>query len=217
MAEQIRAVIWDLDGVIIDSAEQHRQSWHVMAEKEGVPFTDEQFWATFGMRNDHIIPLLWGSMPAEQVKRMADEKEEAYRAMIRQSAQPLPGAMELMQALHEAGYAQALASSAPIANIEVVSAAFGLQRFLQALVSGESVPRGKPAPDVFLKAAAELGVEPAYSLVIEDAVHGVEAAHAGGMRCVAVTYGKDVPGLREADLQVNNLTELNVARIRALA
>ena len=85
------------------------------------------------------------------------------------------------------------------------------------LVSGESVPHGKPAPDVFLKAAAELGVEPARCLVIEDAVAGVEAAHAGGMRCIAVVGEHDLPGLRKADLMVKDLTEVTVERMRYLA
>jgi beta-phosphoglucomutase len=82
------------------------------------------------------------------------------------------------------------------------------------LVSGESVAHGKPAPDVFLKAAAELGVEPIRCLVIEDAVAGVEAAHAGGMRCIAVAGERDLPGLRKADLMVKDLTEVSVERIR---
>ncbi|GCE12282.1 HAD family hydrolase [Tengunoibacter tsumagoiensis] len=216
MTIPIRAVIWDLDGVIIDSAEEHNISWHRMAQDEGVPFTDEQFYATFGMRNDAIIPLLWGEMSREHIQRMADKKELYYRAAIREKARALPGALELLSALKEAGYAQALASSAPIKNIEVVSEVLGLKTFLTALVSGETVPHGKPAPDVFLKAAQELGIAPSESLVIEDAVHGVEAAHAGGMRCVAVTYGKQTPGLLAAELTVNTLTEMSVEKIKGL-
>jgi beta-phosphoglucomutase len=93
----------------------------------------------------------------------------------------------------------------------------GLKRYLTALVSGESVAHGKPAPDVFLKAASELGIEPSKCLVIEDAMAGVEAALAGGMYCIAVAYGRDLPGLRAATLMVKDLTEVNVERIRQLA
>ena len=92
-----------------------------------------------------------------------------------------------------------------------------MKRYLTALVSGESVAHGKPAPDVFLKAASELGVEPSKCLVIEDAVAGVEAAHAAGMRCIAVAGNRDLPGLRKAELMVRDLTEVDVERIRALA
>jgi len=217
MANQIRAVIWDLDGVIIDSAEEHRLSWYRMANEAGLPFSDEQFAATFGMRNDRIFPLLWGEMPAERIKELSDLKETYYREFARERVRPLPGAIELLTALRDAGYAQALASSTPIKNIEVISETLGLQKYLSALVSGETVPHGKPAPDVFLKAAAELGIEPAYCLVIEDAVAGVEAAHAGGMRCIAVAGDRDLPGLRAAELMVKDLTQVNVETIRNLA
>ncbi len=217
MANDIQAVIWDLDGVILDSAEEHRLAWHRMAQEEGLPFTDEQFWATFGMRNDRIFSLLWKEVPPERVPELADRKEAYYREFIRAKAAPLPGAIELLSELRAAGYPQALASSTPLKNIEVISEVLGLNKYLDAFVSGETVPRGKPAPDVFLKAAATLGIEPAYCLVIEDAVAGVQAAHAGGMKCIAVMGNRDLPGLREAELSVKDLTEVNLERIRALA
>lgn len=216
MTNQLQAVIWDLDGVIIDSAEEHRKSWHRLAQSAGLPFTDEQFYATFGMRNDVIIPKLWGPMPPERIRELADRKEEYYREFVRHAATPLPGAIELLSSLHNAGYRQALASSTPIKNIELVNELLGLDRYLSVLVSGESVPHSKPAPDIFLKAAAELGVEPERCLVIEDAVAGVEAAHAGGMPCIAVAGERDLPGLRKADLMVKHLTEVTVERIREL-
>ncbi len=217
MPDSLRAVIWDLDGVIIDSAEAHLKSWHRLAQEEGLPFSDDQFWATFGWRNDTIIPTLWGSMPPERLRALADRKEAYFREFVRDTAAPLPGAIELLSSLHDAGYAQALASSTPIENIELISQVLGLKRYLSVFVSGETVARGKPAPDIFLKAVAELHVAPAQSLVIEDAVAGVEAAHAGGMRCLAVAGNRDLPGLRAADLMVKDLTEVNVERIRQLA
>lgn len=217
MAGSIQAVIWDLDGVILDSADAHRRAWHRMAQEEGLPFSDEQFWATFGQRNDSIIPHLWGEMPSERVQELADRKEAHFREFIRETAAPLPGAIELLSALKEAGYRQALASSTPRANIDLISEVLGLKRYLTALVSGESVAHGKPAPDVFLKAASELSIEPSRCLVIEDAVAGVEAALAGGMYCIAVAYERDLPGLRAATLMVKDLTEVNVERIRQLA
>ncbi len=217
MTNTIQAVIWDLDGVILDSADEHRRAWHRLAKEEGLLFTDEQFWATFGQRNDTIIPLLWGEMSPERVRVLADRKEAYFREFIRETAAPLPGAIELLRALKEAGYRQALASSTPKANIDLISQVLGLEQYLTALVSGESVAHGKPAPDVFLRAATELKTEPGKCLVIEDAVAGVQAALAGGMYCIAVAYGRDVPGLRAATLTVKDLTEVTVERIRELA
>jgi len=216
MTNSIQAVIWDLDGVIIDSAEEHRRSWHTMAGEAGLPFTDEQFWATFGQRNDTIIPKLWGPMSPERIRYLANRKEAYFREYIRDTAKPLPGAIELLTALRDAGYPQALASSTPVENMQLIGEVLGLKRYLSALVSGETVPRGKPAPDVFLKAAAELGIVPGRCLVIEDAVAGIEGAHAGGMRAIAVAGNRDLPGLRAAELMVKDLTEVTVERIERL-
>lgn len=217
MANTIQAVIWDLDGVIIDSAEEHRKAWHRLAQEEGVPFTDEQFWATFGWRNDAIIPLIYGPVSPERLQELADRKEAYFREYIQNTVAPLPGAIELMSALHAVGYKQGLGTSTPIANIEVISKALGLERFLSALVSGETVPHGKPAPDIFLKVAEKLGVALEHCLVIEDAVAGIAAARAGGMYSIAVAGERDLPGLRVANLVVNNLTQVNVETIQQLA
>lgn len=217
MPNSLRAVIWDLDGVIIDSAEEHRQAWQRLAQEEGIRFTDAEFWATFGKRNDDIITIVWGTLPPERIRALADRKEIYFRELIRKTAAPLPGSIELLRGLHEAGFLQALASSAPVANIQLISEVLGLGQYLTALVSGETVPHGKPAPDIFLKAAGEVDVEPARCLVIEDAVAGVQAAHAAGMKCIAVAGDRDLPGLHEAELMVRSLTEVDVSRVRSLA
>lgn len=216
MAMHTHAVIWDLDGVILDSANEHRLAWKRLADEEGVVFTDENFWATFGRRNDDILPHYWHISSAEQLQALADRKEAYFRSFIRQNASFLPGAEELMRALHTAGYVQALASSTSDANIALISELLALKRYLSALVSGETVTKGKPAPDLFLQAAAALHIPPAACVVIEDAVAGVQAAHAAGMRCIAVAGARDLPGLRAADLVVHDLTAVTVERLRAL-
>ena len=217
MSNAVRAVIWDMDGVIIDSAEEHRQAWQRLAREESVRFSDADFWSTFGKRNDDIITFVWSAQSPERLQALADRKEAYFRALIRDSAAPLPGSIELLRGLHEAGFAQALASSAPVENIRLISDVLGLGHYLTALVSGETVAHGKPAPDIFLKAAGELGIVPTQCLVIEDAVAGVQAAHAAGMRCIAVAGDRDLPGLREAELMVKSLTEVDVERVRSLA
>ncbi|EFH89205.1 HAD family hydrolase [Ktedonobacter racemifer] len=213
----VRAVIWDLDGVIIDSADSHRKAWYRLAQDLNIPYSDEQFWSTFGWRNDAIIPTMVGEATPERIKELADRKEAYFRDYARHTIAFLPGSEELLAALHKAGYPQALASSTPRENIALISEVLGLERYLNALVSGEEVARGKPAPDVFLKAADSLGVAPTRCLVIEDAVAGIEAARAGGMRSIAVAGERDLPGLRAANLVVKDLTEVSLQRIRALA
>lgn len=213
------AVIWDVDGVLVDSAEQHRQAWHRLAAEAGVRFSDADFWATFGMRNADIIPRFFGvDLTPEQVQALADRKESSYRELLRAQAAPLPGARELLAALHAAGYRQAIGSSAPPENLHVIADLLGLTPYLEATISGERVARGKPAPDIFLAAAAALGVPPARCLVIEDAPAGVAAAHAGGMRSLAVRRAgqADPPGLMEADLVVDSLAQVDVATVARL-
>jgi beta-phosphoglucomutase family hydrolase len=212
------AILWDVDGVIIDSGEQHRRAWAAMAAERGLPYSDADFWATFGMRNQDIIPQIFGVRAPDQVAALADHKEELYRELLRREATALPGARELMAALHAAGYRQALGSSAPIANIEEIIALLSLHPWLDGFISGERVARGKPAPDIFLAAAALLGADPARCLVIEDAPAGVQAAHAGGMRCVAVRRAgqPDAPGLEAAERVVDSLLDLDVAAIDRL-
>ena len=213
----VQAVIWDLDGVVIDSEEDHKKAWQRLARETGKEFSDEQFATTFGWRNDAIVPTVWGTVSQEELQELADRKETYYRDYVRETAAFLPGSQELMSTLHEAGYPQALGSSAPIANIALVKEVLGLERYINAFVSGETVPHGKPAPDIFLKAAKELDIEPKRCLVIEDAVAGVAAARAGGMYSIAVAYGRELPGLQVATLVVKDLTDVNVKRIQRLA
>ena len=164
MINPIQAVIWDLDGVILDSADEHRRAWLRLASEEGIPMTDADFWATFGKRNDDIFNTLWGNLTSEQVKILSDRKEMYFRELIRESASPLHGAIDLMRELRNSHFSQALASSTPIENIDLIAGVLGLNQYLSILVSGETVAKGKPAPDIFLKAAAELHMHPTVCL-----------------------------------------------------
>jgi len=212
-------VIWDVDGVVLDSAEQHRQAWQRLAEEQDLPYTDAAFWAHFGRRNSDVIPAMFGvAGPPERVAALADRKEQIYRTLLVEQATPLPGAKELLAALHDAGYRQALASSAPLENLRLIVALLGLEPYLAAWVSGESVAQGKPAPDIFLAAAARAGAPPTCCVVIEDAPAGIQAAHAGGMKALAVRRAgqSDAPGLEQAEYVADSLSEVNVAVVDGL-
>jgi beta-phosphoglucomutase len=204
-AGRTKAVLWDLDGTLVDSEEYHWRAWREAIAAEGVGITRPQFLATFGQRNDAIVPQLLG-MPVDpaRVGRIGDAKEVRYRGLVKEGGlAPLPGVALWLARLKEDGWLQAVASSAPRLNVEVVLEAIGLAGMFQAIVSAEDVHRGKPDPEVFLAAAARLGVEPARSIVVEDAAAGVEAARRAGMRSIGV---RDT--LREADLAVASLTDL---------
>jgi beta-phosphoglucomutase len=189
----------------------------MLAAETHVAFTDEDFWRTFGRSNAAIIPLFWGAqLSREQIDALADRKEIYFRELLKGHLHALPGALELMQAARAAGLKQSLASSAPRANIEVISDELGLHRWLDAFVSGDRLPRGKPAPDIFLLAAERLDVAPAQCVVIEDAPAGVAAASAAGMRCLAVTNSHPAAALAGADRIVDSLAGVHLEDLGAI-
>ncbi len=212
----IRGVIWDLDGVILDSAEQHWRAWHALAGETRAHFSQTDFRATFGQRNADIIPRFWRTGDPAEIARLAERKETIYRDLLKRDATALPGAIDLLRDLRDAGWRQALGSSAPLENIDLILDLLGLRDVLNAIVSGEQAQRGKPAPDIFLAASRALGLAPVKCCVIEDAVAGVQAAQAAGMRCVAVTNGRPNRELAIADVVVSSLVELDVARLTSL-
>jgi beta-phosphoglucomutase len=183
------AVIWDVDGTLVDTAELHFQAWRALAEELRQPFSRADFAATFGRRNPEIIRQLFGTHHTDrEVADLGDQKEELYRAAARQGVELLPGVRPLLEGLHTAGFKQAIGSSAPRRNLELILGLTRTERFFEAIVSAEDTQRGKPDPQVFLVAAEKLGVAAARCLVVEDAVAGVEAAKAGGMKCIAVRF-----------------------------
>jgi beta-phosphoglucomutase len=201
-----RAVLWDLDGTLVDSAEEHWQSWRETIEAAGFTVTREQFRQTFGQRNDAILRHWLGDgVPVEVRRALGDRKEERYRELVAAGGlTPLPGAAAWVRRLADEGWRQAVASSAPRLNVEVVVEALGLARYFGALVAAEDVTHGKPAPDVFLRAAERLGVPPERCVVVEDAAAGVEAARRAGMRSV----GLGPAGFAPADVAVESLPQL---------
>lgn len=201
------AALWDLDGTLVDSEEFHWHAWRDTLAAEGVHITYEQFRETFGWRNDAIIPKLIPGAGPERVAAIGDAKEEAYRRMVREEGlEPLPGVAETLHRLHEHGWLQAVASSAPRENIRVVLEVTELDRSFDAIVSAEDVRKGKPDPEVFLIAATRLGVAPMRCVVVEDAPAGIEAARRACMKAIGVGTGRD---LSAADITVASLKHLS--------
>ncbi len=203
-----RAVLWDMDGTLIDSAECHWQAWRDSMSREGFPVTHGQFLATFGQRNDSILRQWLGEKATpELIERIGDTKEAIYRQHVREHGiAPLPGALEWVNRLHRQGWKQAIASAAPRANIETILDVLQASGCFQAIVSADDVHRGKPDPEVFLSAATKLGVAPKHCIVVEDVEHGIEAARAAGMKSIGVSQnGKHLP----ADIVARSLDLLD--------
>ena len=201
-----RAVLWDLDGTLVDSEQYHWQSWQHVLALDGIDVTFDEFRRTFGQRNEGILRgWLGADAPMERINRIADAKEIEYRRLAAEHGlTPLPGAAEWLVRLRSAGWRQAIASSAPRLNVDVMLRALHLDEYFDVIVSSEDVTRGKPEPDVFLTAAARLAVAPSRCVVVEDAAAGVEAACRAGMRSVGVNRTVTLA----ADISVRSLTEL---------
>ena len=212
-----KAVIWDMDGVIADTAPYHLKAWQQVFRKRGVNFTEEDFKRNFGQRNDTIIRNTLGlSTSQSEIEAIANEKENIYRNIVKDKIRPLPGAVNLIKSLAENGFKMALASSAPIENIQLITTRLDINHYFQAIVSGREVTKGKPSPQGFLLAAQRLGVEPKQCIVIEDAVAGVSAAKKAGMRCLAITNTHPRTSLTEADLIVDTLEEVSASYLEKL-
>jgi beta-phosphoglucomutase family hydrolase len=211
-----RAVLWDLDGVVVDTGEFHYLAWDEVLAEAGLPFSRQFFQATFGMNNTGILTTLLGhEPPADQLTFISDHKEERFRQIIHGQVRPLPGVVQALHWFKQHGFKQAIASSAPPANIDFLIDELGLRAYFEAIVSGYDLP-GKPAPDVFLLAARRLAVDPIACLVIEDAVAGVEGAKRANMKCLAVTTTNPIEKLHRADRVVDTLTVVSTAFINDL-
>jgi len=208
------AIIFDMDGVLVDTYQAHFESWRAVAAEEGLTVTEDQFAPTFGRTSREIIAALWTEhrYDDDEIARLDDRKEAAFREIIRVRFPAMPGATELLRSLDEAGFALAVGSSGPPENIELVLDGLGARAMFEAIVTGRDVTRGKPDPQVFLLASQRLGVSPERCAVIEDAPPGVAAANAAGMASIGlVSTGRTRELLAAADLVVDFLGELSPA------
>jgi len=207
----MRAVLWDLDGVLVDSAPFHLQAWRELMASLGRELSEADFQRTFGLRNDVVLRDLLGDLPAAEVERLGAHKEALFRRAALGNIVALPGALALLRLLRERGLKLALVSSAPQGNIDLMLGSLGVEADFDVIVGGEDVTQGKPDPEGFLLAARRLGVPPAECVVIEDALGGVEAAKRGGMLCVGVCHDRPREALAKADLVVEGLDDPAVA------
>ncbi len=209
-----KGIIWDLDGVVVDSAPFHFGAWREFTAARGKVFTQEDFRRTFGMRNEDILLCIFGEKLERGIlKTWSDEKEERFRQLIQVKVKAFPGVLPLVRSLYAADYKQAIASSTPMKNIHLILNALTILDLFNPIISGEGVAMGKPNPEVFLKAAKGMALPPDRCLVIEDAAAGIEAAKRAGMKTIGVTNTVPWGKLASADLVVRSLEEVDLKMI----
>jgi len=213
---RLKAVIWDMDGVLVNSEPVHFATWRIVFERYGLPFNEESLRQTFGMTSPEVIRRIGGeSLSDELAALIIGEKETLFRDMIKGQAAYLPGSREWLDGFQQQGLRQALASSGSPENIAVILSALNAHAYFDVVVSGRDLP-SKPEPRIFLQAAHLLGVLPHECLVIEDAIAGVSAAKAAGMTCLALSTTNKPEDLSGADLICTDLSELQPDTIQRL-
>lgn len=201
------AILWDLDGTIFDTKDSHFKTWEYALNQHGFDLKKETFETYFGRNNHATLPYFLGFKPEPALEKdIVDLKETYFRDIAAQEVSLVKGVEDWLLEAKRLGFPQAIASSAPMENIQTLLTEFELTSYFGAVVSGEYLP-AKPLPDVFYKAADALGQLPQNCWVIEDSLHGIEAAKSAGMICLAVAITHSPSELSHADLILEDFTQ----------
>jgi len=215
------AVIFDMDGVLVDSNPFHLRKWAALFREHGISFEEQKLAETvLGPPNEVTFRRYFGQeLARDQMRELSEELEERFRMAIGPHARPLPGALRLLEECRANEIALAVASCAMSKNVEFIITALQLRPYFQAILSVDQISRAKPDPEIYLKTAARLGVVPSVCLVCEDSFVGIRAAKSAGMKCLAVATTFPLDDLRretDADLIVPSLEAVSLATLRGL-
>ena len=179
-------LIFDMDGVLVNSNAAHLASWMKIAEEDGVVFSEETFWRTFGMTSEYIVEHYWKTpITPEELADVVERKETAFRESIVEHVRPIDGAVDFVRYLADNGVPMAVGSSAPKVHVEYVLDWMSIRDFFgDRVVAGNEVKQGKPAPDIFISCARKLGETPERCVVIDDSRSGVNAGKNANMTTI---------------------------------
>jgi len=211
-----KGVIFDMDGTLIESTEADYLAWKQLFADYQKPLSYEDYFPLLGAKSAVVVQsrLL---LNEEQAKIALAKKLAYFTEIVSQSGiQPVPFAVKLLQQLQQYDLKIALATSSRREKMKMVLKLTGLLPYFEAIVTGEEVKRSKPAPDIFLKAAKKLELQPEQCLVIEDAINGIKAAKNAGMKCIAITTTHPPEMLQEADLIIDTYEAVNFPNLCGL-
>lgn len=214
----LAGVIFDFDGVIVDSHPAHTAAWKIFLHSKGIAVSDAELsFVREGAKREEILRHFLGELAPEQVASYGAEKDQLFRARVSE-VKLVPGFAEFLTQLDAIGLPSAVATSGSRARIEHSLETFNLSDRFRAIVTGNEVDRGKPDPALFLQAAEALQIEPNYLVVFEDAVAGVLAAKNAGMRCVGIAANGRESMLKQAgaDMVVDDFTKTSLDLLEQL-
>lgn len=198
------AILWDMDGTIVDSKDCHFHAWVQTLERYGVALDEEKFITSFGRNNTISLPTYLGYQPEPIVfNQIVQEKESLFLELVLADSKLVPGVESWLTAANEHGISQALASSSAPEIIDLLLDKFGLKHYFNAIVPGAQLP-SKPDPEIFLQAARKVDRQPAMCVVIEDSLAGVQGSKNAGMKCIAVTTTMPRESLTLADRAIED-------------
>lgn len=211
------AFIFDMDGTLVDNMHVHTDAWKILLEENGVEMDTQKFLvATAGRTNREIIPEAFGDVSEQRITELAERKESLYREKFLPDRKPIAGAVEFLTEAYELGMKMAVATAAPNANMEFILDGLDMRRFFQAITTAADVKAGKPDPEMFLKSAGELGIEPKNCIVFEDAIGGFQAAHRAGMKSIGIATVNSVEDILKLESVVEAHVDFNDLRPKDL-
>jgi beta-phosphoglucomutase family hydrolase len=211
------AFIFDMDGTIVDNMHFHTEAWGKMLEENGVKMNAHDFLVkTAGKTNREILPKVFGVISDERIAELGTRKEFLYQELFRPHRRAVAGALEFLEEAQHLGIKMAVATAAPIVNVEFILDGLNLRRFFQAVTTADDITNGKPDPEIFLRSAEKLGVEASKCLVFEDAVGGFEAAHRAGMKSIGIATVNSIEEILKLDSVVEAHLDFTDLRPRTL-
>ncbi len=205
-----QAVLFDMDGVVVDNLPYHVDAWLLFCERKNIPLTREIFYQELnGMNSKDTFEWFYKrEMSRAEIEVLEEEKELIYRDFYRDHINPAPGLLEFLQTLRSNGIKTALATSAGPGNIDFILDGLGIRDQFDAIIGGAEVRKGKPDPEIYVKAASLVGVEPAQCWVIEDSLQGIAAGQSAGMRVIGITTSHSPAELAHTDVVRPNFRQL---------
>jgi beta-phosphoglucomutase family hydrolase len=212
------AVIFDMDGVVVDNITYHFDAWRQFANRYGLTLSDEELtrYVNGRVAREVLEYLFKKELTPEEVGQYTEEKETLYRDLYRPFLKPTPGLLSFLEGLREQNIPTAVATSAPYTNIDFTLEGTGTQHYFREIVDARHVKRGKPDPEIYLLAASRLGMAPEKCIVIEDALLGVQAGLAAGMKVIGITTTHTVEELNNTHAVIRDFQSLSIPALRQL-